>query len=130
MPPYVLHFLDYFCILFHAVVVVFNVVGWIWRKTRRAHLVVILLTAFSWFVLGYFYGWGYCIMTDWHWRVREQLGYQVQAPSFIKWAIDSILGIDSSEEFMNNLIAIVFFAAMGLSFITNFRDWRASRAKR
>ncbi|MBT3271653.1 MAG: DUF2784 family protein, partial [Spirochaetales bacterium] len=54
--------------MFHSCVIIFNLTGWIWRKTRIPHLILIGLTAFSWFVLGIWYGFGYCPSTDWHWR--------------------------------------------------------------
>jgi len=39
------------------------------------HRASLLLTAFSWFVLGIWYGWGYCVCTDWHYMVlRDELG--------------------------------------------------------
>jgi hypothetical protein len=63
--------------VFHGLVVLVNVFGWIPRRTRRLHFVVMAVTAFSWFALGPLlgYGVGYCFCTDWHWRVRRALGY-------------------------------------------------------
>jgi hypothetical protein len=37
-------------------------------------LIVLSLTAVSW-DFGIWYGYGYCLFTDWHWRIRELLGY-------------------------------------------------------
>lgn len=36
-------FLDKFFFVFHSALIVFNLFGWIWRKTRAANLVVVLL---------------------------------------------------------------------------------------
>lgn len=36
---------------FHSPWILFNCVGWIWRKTRLWHLVPVSLTALSWFGL-------------------------------------------------------------------------------
>ncbi len=47
-----LHIIDYFFILFHGVLMLFNVLGWIIPKWRLANLISLSLTAFSWFVLG------------------------------------------------------------------------------
>jgi len=44
------------------------------EKTRKANLILLLLTGLSWFGLGIFYGWGYCPLTDWHWKVLRELG--------------------------------------------------------
>ncbi|HUR31773.1 MAG TPA: hypothetical protein VMZ69_10110 [Saprospiraceae bacterium] len=44
------------------------------EKTRKAHLLVIDLTIASWFIIGLWKGFGYCFLTDWHWRIKEKLG--------------------------------------------------------
>jgi len=77
------HFLNYFFFLFHTLFTLFNMFAWIPRRTRKWNLVTLLLTAFSWFVVGIWYGWGYCFCTDWHWAVREKLGYRDQENSYI-----------------------------------------------
>src|SRR5262249_8135894 len=60
--------LDKAFLVFHTALVLFNMFGWAWRRTRVLHLVTLGATAFSWFVLGAFYGWGYCLCTDWHFQ--------------------------------------------------------------
>ncbi|MEO5906489.1 MAG: DUF2784 family protein, partial [Saprospiraceae bacterium] len=62
--------LDYFFFFFHTSLILFNCFGWIFPKLRRWNLITLLLTAFSWFVLGIWFGLGYCVCTDWHWAVR------------------------------------------------------------
>ena len=62
-------FLDIFFIVFHTSLIFFNLFGWIWKYTRRANLVALLLTGGSWFILGLYYGIGYCPFTEWHWEV-------------------------------------------------------------
>lgn len=49
-------FLDVFFFVFHTAWMIFNCVGWIWRRTRPWQLLTIILTALSWFVLGFWYG--------------------------------------------------------------------------
>jgi len=53
--------LDVFFLVFHTLLILFILSGWIWKRTRKANLVVILLTAASWGILGIFYGFGYWI---------------------------------------------------------------------
>jgi hypothetical protein len=71
-----LQFLDGAFFIFHLLVIVGNLTGWIWKRTRVAHRVLLGVTAFSWFGLGPLLGYplGYCFCTDWHWRIRQQLG--------------------------------------------------------
>ena len=58
--------LDWLLFSVHTALVLFNMFGWIWKRTRVAHLITLGLTAFSWFALGAIYGWGYCLCTDYH----------------------------------------------------------------
>lgn len=69
-----LRLLDVAFFAFHTVLVLFNLLGWVWRPTRRWNLITLGVTACSWFVMGLWYGIGYCICTDWHWQVRRELG--------------------------------------------------------
>ena len=78
-----LSFLDVLLTVFHLTLTLFNLTGWILKKTRKLHLVVLMVTAASWFVLGIWYGWGYCPLTDWHWQVRPS--GRRQATAVLGW---------------------------------------------
>lgn len=118
------NFLDWFFILFHSAWTLFNVTGWAFKTTRRVHLVTIGLTAFSWFICGYFYGWGYCICTDWHWRVREILGKDNSSYSFIHYAIKEITGLTPDPYAVDMLVLSVFLLTSALSIFLNIRDFK------
>ena len=111
--------LDYFFIVFHTGMVLFNLLGWIWKPTRKANLVLLCLTAFSWFVLGVWYGWGYCFCTDWHWQVRVALGYQMPN-SYIKFLLDGLLGTDLNPWAVDMGTAVGFFTAFLCSVVANW----------
>jgi len=87
-----LKILDLLFTLAHLIIIAFNLFGWIWKKTRKAHLIVVGITLASWFILGIWKGWGYCFLTDWHWRVKEKLGETGLPDSFIKYMADKITG--------------------------------------
>ena len=55
-------FLNIFFFVFHTVFTLFNMGGWAFPKTRKLHLITLSLTAFSWFILGIWYGWGFCFV--------------------------------------------------------------------
>ncbi len=110
-------------VLFHTLLILFNLLGWIWKATRRLHLATILLTAFSWFVLGIWYGFGYCFCTDWHWQVRRELGYTDMPNSYIKFLIEMLTGINLSANFVDVATAILFFGALVTSLYVNFRNF-------
>jgi hypothetical protein len=109
--------------VFHTVWILFNCLGWIWRRTRRLHLATVTLTALSWFVLGARYGWGYCPCTDWHWRVRERLGYQ-DPPSYVQLLIHQLIGIDLGPGWSDALALVTLMAVALLSGIMNISDRR------
>lgn len=114
--------LNYFFFIFHTVFTLFNIFGWMFRATRKWNLVTLGLTAFSWFVLGIWYGWGYCFCTDWHWDVRERLGYHDQQNSYIHFLLLKLTGINFNEDLVNNVTLIVFVISLVMSIWLNIRD--------
>jgi Protein of Unknown function (DUF2784) len=110
--------------VFHSCWMVFNAIGWAWRRTRRWHLATMALTALSWFGLGAWYGWGYCPCTDWHWQVRERLGY-VDPPSYTQLLITELTGLPVSRAWADGITLGVFVSAAALSVWLNVKDGRA-----
>jgi uncharacterized membrane protein len=120
-------FLDIFFLVFHSLIIGFNLTGWIWKKTRLANLVVLTITAFSWFVLGFWYGFGYCFCVDWHWRVKHTLG-EVNLPnSYIKYLLDLLTGFNWNAALVDILTFTCFFGALFASVFMNVRDWRRKK---
>lgn len=122
-------FLNIFFFVFHTSFTLFNCFGWIWKKTRRWNLTTLLLTAFSWFILGIWYGWGYCFCTDWHWEVREKLGYNDESVSYIHFLILKLTGINFNTGLVEKITVLVFFLCLGLSAWLNIRDYRRDKLK-
>lgn len=100
--------LDLFFTLCHILLIGFNLLGWIWRRTRQWHLITILLTAASWFVLGIWFGIGYCPLTDWHWQVKRRLGETDLPNSFIKYALDNLLNANFEASLIDAITGAVF----------------------
>lgn len=122
-----LAFLDVLFLVLHSGLVLFNLTGWIWRCTRRWHLVVIGLTVISWFGLGVFYGWGYCPCTDWHWQVKRALGETSLPNSYIKYYLDRTSGLDWDPPVVDGLVLVLGLGALAISIWLNVRDWRRAR---
>ncbi|MEA3477634.1 MAG: DUF2784 domain-containing protein [Bacteroidota bacterium] len=114
-------FLDYFFIVFHTVLIIFNVFGWIWQRTRKLNLVFLLLTGASWTILGIFYGFGYCPLTDWHFAVLRKLGQYNLPSSYIKYLVDRLFGLDLNAAIVDKVTLIVFLVALAISLFFNFR---------
>jgi hypothetical protein len=121
MPNALLKFLDTFFLVFHSGLILFNLFGWIPRATRRWNLVTLGLTAFSWFVLGIWYGWGYCFCTDWHWSVREKLGYPIVHSSYVSFLLDETTGIVPPPQLVDGLTLGCLLASLIVSVWVNFR---------
>lgn len=120
-------FLNIFFFVFHSTLIIFNLFGWIWKKTRLANLIVILLTAFSWTILGIWYGFGFCPCTEWHWKVRIKLGYFDMPSSYTKFLIDSLTGLEVNETLVDTLAVTLLALALVASVVTNVRDWKRKR---
>lgn len=115
-------FLDILFLVFHSILILFNLFGWIWKKTRRLNLLTLLITGFSWIGLGLFYGLGYCFLTDLHWRVLEKLGESNISDSYIQYLFNRILGLQISAYFADYLTVILFFIALIMSVYFNLRN--------
>ena len=116
--------LDVFFLVFHTLIIFFNLFGWIWKKTRVANLAVLTMTAFSWFGLGLWYGFGYCFCVDWHWAVKAKLGQTDLPNSYITYLLDLITGLEWNAALVDRLTFAFFFGALFASIFVNVRDWR------
>jgi len=114
-------FWDNFFFTFHSMLIVFSLFGWMWKKTRRANLVALSLIACSWFVLGLWYGIGYCPCTDWHWQVRMKLGDFNMPNSYVKFLLDSITGLDLNARLVDIFTLTFFILALAASLFTNLQ---------
>ena len=103
-----LHFLDFLLTLLHLLIIGFNLFGWIWKSTRKLHFYLVIATIFSWVVLGFWYGFGYCPLTDWQWQVKAALGERDLPNSFIKYFADTVTGMDISSTLIDTVTAVVF----------------------
>ncbi len=126
-------FLDYLLTIAHLVLIGFNLLGWIWKKTRKAHLITIGLTAASWFILGIWFGWGYCPITDWQWQVKEKLGETNLPNSFIKYYADKISGKNFDAVLVDKITLFTFLAVIVLTIFLNLTAnlpaWRSQAGK-
>lgn len=121
--------LDIFLFISHLILIGFNLFGWLFTRTRKLHLAAILLTFFSWLVLGQWYGIGYCPLTDREWQVKERLGERNLPDSFIKYLLDHVSGVDFDPGIINILTGVCFGLAAMLSVILNVRDLRKKFGK-
>ncbi|MDA2925514.1 DUF2784 domain-containing protein [Acidobacteria bacterium AH-259-L09] len=123
-------FLDIFFLIFHSSLIIFNLIGWVWKQTRKAHLLVLSLTMCSWFGLGIWYGFGYCPCTDWHWQVKRKLGELELPTSYVKYYLDKLTGLDWNPVILDTSVAVLGLATFGVSIVLNWRDWRRAHVEK
>lgn len=110
--------------VFHSALILLNLLGWIWRPLQRINLITLLLTGGSWFILGVFYGMGYCPFTDWHFQVLRELGRFPASYSYIEYMLERLLGIQLKAEMVDTWTLTLFFVALAASLFVNIRRWR------
>jgi hypothetical protein len=92
-------------------------------------LLTLLITAASWFLLGIFFGIGYCFLTDWHWTILAKLEKNPGVNSYVQYLFHRLLHIDISADFADMLTLLLFFLALIISLMLNIRDfWRKRRS--
>jgi hypothetical protein len=122
------HILDILFVVFHTSLILFNLSGWIWRRTRIINLITLLITGSSWLFLGLFVGTlGYCPLTDWHFSILVRLGNTDLPSSYIKYLADRLTGLDVSTSFVDNVTLCSFLAALVISLLLNIRDLKKSK---
>ena len=87
----------------HIAVIVLNCVGWTHPKTRRFSLWLLVFTLVGWVGLGLVFGLGYCVLTDIHWRVRENMGIYDNPSGFFQLLIRELTGSLPSDAFVMGL---------------------------
>lgn len=122
--PEVLEALNILLLAFHTGLIVFNVFGWIWPRTRIWNLATQLLTLGSWIGMGAVKGWGYCVCTDVHWKIRREMGIVDDPPTYIGFLIQKATGVLPSDAFVFWLTLSVFLLSFAASIGLNLRDLR------
>ena len=121
--------LDIFFVVFHSFLIIFNLFGWIWRKTRVWNLITLLLTGASWLILGWIVSaFGYCPLTDWHFRVLAELGNYDLPDSYIKYLADRLTGLDFDAGLVDKVTLLSFLASLLVSLVLNIRDYLRSKS--
>ena len=111
--------LDIILEFLHIAIIGFNLFGWIFPKTRFLHWISVNITAFSWLVMGFFYGFGYCFLTDWHWQVKSLLNSMPPENSFITYFLHK-MGLHIESSIVDVITAVAFAAVFILSWVLNF----------
>ncbi len=82
-----LDILDFFFEIFHIVFILWNLFALWFKKLRIYHFIGLNITLFSWIILGFWFGFGYCFLTDFHWQIKIQKGVKDLPVSFIDYLL-------------------------------------------
>lgn len=122
--------LDIFFTVFHTGLVLFNLFGWIWKPARRLNLICLLLTAGSWVILGIFYGFGYCPLTDWHFSILRELGHTNLPDSYLSFLFTRLTGLPIDQSLVDTVTLWGLIIALAISLYLNLRQCVKSSGKK
>ena len=104
----------------HVAIILFVMFGWIVPSLRLAHLVLVLLTLCSWFVLGHWLGTGYCPVSDWHWKLKAALGEGKPNGTYIQQLLQTLTGRKYQSDRVDEVVVVGTFVILGVSLLLNF----------
>ncbi|MBI38185.1 MAG: hypothetical protein CMF59_01190 [Leptospiraceae bacterium] len=119
----------YFFQVFHVALILFNLFGWLSKKTARWNLATLLLTAASWILLAPFYGLGYCPLTDWHYQILWQLGHTDLPRSYIAYLVESLSGYRPGPLITDICTGAFFSIALIVSIVRNIQIARSRKSQ-
>ncbi len=127
---YLLGFLDTTLTILHLLFIGFFLFGWCFKKFRNLHYYSVLIVGVSWFLLGLYYGFGYCPLTDYHWRIKEMRGEHDLPYSFIEYVIEASTGHDVSSDLVNYITLMLFLSIFILSLYLRYVRVKNSNANK
>lgn len=78
----------------------------------------------SWFILGQWFGIGYCPITDWHWKIKATLGRgDKPKEGYIYLLLQKFSRDQLSEAKVDQWVLIGALAILFLSLIVNVIAW-------
>src|SRR5688500_16736558 len=114
----------------HLGLITFALLGWLPRRLLPYHLSFIVVIWASWIGLGLYVGHlGYCVLTDWQWRVKWALGERGLPSSYIEYLLRSLRPEDIDDALVSNVTAVVFTAVTVASMVRFRRFYRQLKAE-
>jgi hypothetical protein len=110
--------------LAHIAVILFVMIGWIFRPLLPLHLALTLLTLGSWFILGHWFGTGYCPISDWHWKLKETLGGGRPNGTYIHLVLQNISRRELNPASVDKVVLVGTVVIAGISLVLNVQAWR------
>jgi len=108
-------FLDYFFHFLHILLIVWNLTGWMFKKLRLLHFLSLNLLWFFWIIVGFFYGFGYCPLTDYHWQIKFYRGEQDLPSSYITYLLNQ-MNFYPNETMVDTFVLSITILIYAISF--------------
>ena len=118
-----LYFLDNFLDFTHIFLVLFILFGWIYPRFQKVHLVVLLLTGFSWLIFTKGNTFGHCILTDWHWHILTKLGETNLPETYTQYIFERMTGIPVQKDTALTITRSSWLLSLILSAVLVFRKY-------
>ena len=84
-----------------------------------------VLTLGSWFILGRWKGAGYCPVSDWHWRLKRNMGGEAPEGSYILLLLRHLTRREPDPVAVDKSVVAGTVLILILSLWLNVRDWLA-----
>ena len=112
--------------LLHVAIIFFCIGGWMLPATRPWHLLLCVLIFASWFVLGAWKGWGYCLVTDMQWKLLRRMGRPVPAAGYVPMLCERLTGMTIDARRVDRVTQGAFYLSAFASLAVNWnwlRTW-------
>ncbi len=104
----------------HISILLFVVIGWLLPVTRPWHLLMCLLIISSWFGVGAWKGWGYCLITDLQWRLLRRLGMASPAFGYVPMLWQRVTGRSGDAHLVDLVTQAIFYLSVVASLWVNW----------
>lgn len=104
----------------HLSIIVFCIIGWLIPPLQPWHLLLCILIAGSWFLLGTCKGWGYCLVTDWQWRLLRSMGRTELPTGYMPMLYQFVTGRAGDVQRIDRITQIVFYSISLVSLRVNW----------
>jgi len=104
----------------HISILLFVVVGWVFPATRPWHLLLCVMIISSWFGVGAWKGWGYCLVTDMQWRLLRRLGESSPPYGYVPMLWQRITGRAGDSQRIDLVTQAVFYLSVVASLWVNW----------
>lgn len=111
--------------LLHLSIILFCVVGWLLPPLRHWHLLLCALILASWFGVGAWKGWGYCLVTDLQWRLLRRSGRAAPPFGYVALLWHRLSGRPVDARRIDQVTEGVFYLSLLASLWVN-RVWLAA----